>query len=457
MTLSANSASKPERVRFPLFTRAANCIVTCLRSDTSFMNRKLALLLLATALPFAGCKKISEKVPFLKKKAVAAAATPGPVAEPVVPAATPAPAEPPKPMIDTKAEVVVLCYHRLEGKAGGIYSIEPALFEQHMQRIKDSGVPVISMQDFLAWRRGEKNLAPKNIIITLDDGYVSGVDVGVPILKKYGFTATFFVYTAFINSGGKSISWAQLAELRDAGFEIASHTVSHLDLRRKPAKAPDYEAWLENEIAGSKKILEEQLGIKVATIAFPGGNVNDKVRAATHAAGYEAGFSVYGARLGLGSDAMSLGRYDVTAKLPNNQEVFTVAITFGGMAAPSGPSRGQEAAASMITEPMSGETISNDTPTIKANLATMGALEAGSIEMRVSGLGLVPAAFDPATKMIEYKVEKPLRPGSYTVLIAAKSGAQRVETRWSFHYSPTGEAPEPAPPVETPLPVRKKK
>ncbi len=420
------------------------------------MTRKIALLLLALTLPFAGC----DKIPGLKnlKKKPVAEATPEPVpvavAEPV--AEPEPPSAPPKPVIDTKAEVVVLCYHRLEGKAGGIYSIEPALFEQHMQKIKDSGVPVISMQDFLAWRRGEKNLAPKNIIITLDDGYVSEVDVGVPILKKFGFTATFFVYTAFINSGGKSVSWAQLAELRDAGFEIGSHTVSHIDLRKKPAKAPDYDAWLENEIAGSKKILEERLGIKVATIAFPGGNVNDKVRAATHAAGYEAGFSVYGARLGVGSDAMSLGRYDVTAKLPNNQDVFTVAITFGGMAAPSGPSRAQDAVASMITEPLNGEVITNPTPTLKVNLATMGALDKGSIVMRVSGLGAVPAEYDETSKNLSYTVPNPLRPGGYTVIVGAKSNGRSVETRWTFAFNPDG-ATAPADPSAAELPPRKKR
>lgn len=418
------------------------------------MTWKLPLLLAALALPFTAC----DKIPGLKKKA--AEATPAPVAAAATPAPASEPAEPPKPMIDTKAEVIVLCYHRLEGKAGGPYSIEPALFEQHMQKIKDSGVPVISMQDFLAFRRGEKNLAPKNIIITLDDGYVSEVDVGVPILKKFGFTATFFVYTAFINSGGKSVSWAQLAELRDAGFDIASHTVSHQDLRKPPKAAGDYDAWLENEIAGSKKLLEEHLGIKCATIAFPGGNVNDKVRAATQAAGYEAGFSVYGARLGLGSDPMSLGRYDVTAKLPGNQDVFTVAITFGGMAAPSGPSRAQDAAASMITEPMSGETIDSATPTIKANLATMGALEAGSVVMRVSGLGVVPANFDPASKNISYTVPAPLKPGGCTVIISAKSGGRSVETRWTFNVGPSGSAPAESPaPAEapaTPLPKKKR-
>ncbi len=424
------------------------------------MTRKFALcLLLAATLPFAGCGKIREKVPFLKKKdAAVAATTPAPN---TAPAATPPPtasepAAPTRPAIDTNAQVVVLCYHRLEGKAGGINSIEPALFEKQMSEIKESGVPVISMQDFLAWRRGEKNIPPRSILITLDDGYVSEVEIGVPILKKYGFPATFFVYLEYINKGGKSVSWAQLAELRDQGFEIGSHTVSHLDLKRKPGKVTaDYDTWLKDELERSKRELEDKLGIRCATIAYPFGNHNEKVQAATVAAGYEAAFTTYGARLGHTTNAMTLGRYDVTAKMPGSQTAFDVAINFTGMAAPSGsPVMAQDAAVSMLTVPEHNSTITDPEPELKANLASMGALDPGSVIMRLSGAGVVPASFDTATKNITYKVAKPLIPGSYTVIISAKSGGRPVEARWVFNYNPDGAPPDAATPA--PLPPRKR-
>jgi len=422
------------------------------------MTRKLALLLIACTLPFAAC----DKIPGLKKKAPPAEAMPAPVAVAAAPAPEPeTPPEPPKPSIDTKAEVVVLCYHRFEGKAGGGLSIEPALLEQHMQKIKESGVAVISMQDFLAWRRGEKAIPPKSVLITVDDGYVSSYDVGWPIFKKYGFPFTMFVYLNYINTGGKAITWAQLAEMRDAGVEIGCHTVSHQDLRRKPSKvAGDHETWLKDEVERSKMVIEEKLGIKCATIAYPFGLHNEKVHEAVKAAGYEAGFTTYGARLGMGTAAATLGRYDVTAKMPGTQDSFTVAISFHGMAAPGGGSAvmAQDAAVSMITEPLNQEVITNPTPTLKANLATMGAIEAGSLVMRVSGLGVVPAKFDPTSKNITYTIPDPLRPGTYTVLIGAKAGGRPVETRWTFTFSPDGTAPAPAPePSAAPEPKKKKK
>ncbi len=359
-------------------------------------------------------------------------------------------------MIDPNAEVIVLCYHRLEGKAGGALSIEPDLFREHMQILKDHGLSVISMKQFLAWRRGEGTIPPKSVLITIDDGYESGYKVGFPILKEFGYPATYFIYTTYLNSGGKSITWDQLEELRDAGMEIGSHTVSHKNLKLKSnAKGGDYDAWLKNELETSKQILEDHLGIRVAAIAYPFGYHNDVVDKACRDAGYEAGFSTYGQRLGMTADPFALGRYDVTTKDARGVDSFTVAVSFEGMKAPAGESvMAQDAAASMITEPANGATINSSTPSLKANLSTMGQLDPGSVTMRLSGVGKVPAKFDPETGLISYTVtkEQKLRPGPVSVIIGAKSKGRKVETRWSFVYDPSAE---PASPAETELPPRK--
>ena len=415
------------------------------------MTRSLRTLALLAVFTLAACGKI--KLPSFGKKA----ATPTPV--PVAAAATPPPAtpapepvaaeKPARPAIDTHAQVIVLCYHRLEGKAGGALSIEAAVFKKQMQELKDRALPVISMQDFLAWRRGEKNIPPKAVLITIDDGYLSGFEVGFPVLKEYHYPATYFIYTNYVNSGGKSMTWEQLAELRDAGMEIGCHTVSHLDLRHLPKKAAgDYDAWLKNEVETSKQILEEKLGIKVSTIAFPYGYHNEKVHAATAAAGYEAAFTVYGQRLGMMSNALTLGRYDVTTRDARGHDSFSVGVSFEGMMAPTSaePVMAQDAAASMITEPLAGSTIANPTPLLKANLATMGAFDAETVEMRVAGLGKVPAIYDAASQTISYKITpaQKLKPGPVSVIINARSGARKLETRWNFFVDPGAKAGTPA-------------
>jgi peptidoglycan/xylan/chitin deacetylase (PgdA/CDA1 family) len=101
-----------------------------------------------------------------------------------------------------------------------------------MRGLKDNGIAVIAMKDFLAWRQAEKNIPPRSCIITIDDGYVSGLQRCLADLKtvRLHYLCTIFIYTNYVNAGGKSITWAQLEEMRDAGVDIESLTVSHHDL-----------------------------------------------------------------------------------------------------------------------------------------------------------------------------------------------------------------------------------
>ena len=439
----------------------------------SFRAVTCALLLAVAACGFDGCSRIKALVakkpvqPGPTPAAVAASAAGATAAAGNQPGGSAAPATPPPhvaPAINKSAAVMVLCYHRLEEHPHpkDQLAITPQEFEKEMQALKDNNFAVIPMQDFLAWRRGDKDIPPKSCVISIDDGYVSGYDTAWPILKKFGYPFTMFVYINYINSGGKSISWDQLNEMRDAGVDIESHTYSHADLRnpndkfavdkhnyeliQKDVQTLGPDGWLRKEIVDSKAVLEKQLGIKVNCIAYPFGKYNQKVRDMVKEAGYEAAFTVYGQRISHSAPAFDiLGRYAVDQTSP---KVFQDALAMQGGGAggplPSGPSVAQLASASMITQPMQGETITNPKPMIKANLATMGDVDPKSVEMRVSGLGLVPAQFDAVTKTLSYQVTQGLRDKTYSVIISANASGKRAETRWDFNFDPS-KAPAPAP------------
>lgn len=254
-------------------------------------------------------------------------------------AAATSPAQPASaaPVIDHKAQVIVLGYHRFEDKVRHPETeITPTEFTAQMQALKDDGITVISLADFLAWRQGKKGIPPRSALITIDDGYNVGYTVAWPILKKFGYPFTMFIYTDYVRggpkAGGGSISWEQLAEMRDAGVSIQSHTVSHPDLRRKKrGESPaNYEAWLWNELHGSKAMLEEKLGIKVTALALPYGLANDHVREVAAKAGYEMVFTVNDQKIGYSTPMEKLGRYLVQANQP---KLFKMATTFDGIAA----------------------------------------------------------------------------------------------------------------------------
>jgi peptidoglycan/xylan/chitin deacetylase (PgdA/CDA1 family) len=367
-----------------------------------------------------------------------AAATPVPAPTPEAtpePEPTPAPA----PVVDKTAQVIVLCYHRFEEKPKDSLAISPADFEAQMQGLKDAGISVISMNDFLAWRRGEKSIPARSAILSIDDGYVSGYSVAWPILQKFGYPFTMFVYTNYIGVGGKSITWAQLEEMRDAGVDIGSHTVSHQDLRARKGKTEEqYRAWLTNELKGSKDMIEQRLGIRVTTLAYPFGLSNEEVRKAGIEAGYETLFSVHGMKVGHGTPSEAVGRYAIESTKP---EVFRLALNFGpGGEAPSSTAAVSVAAASMVTRPMEGETVTDARPVISANLATFGEIDPASVEMRVSGIGVVPAQYDAASRTVTYRPTQKLVSESCSVIVSAKSAGKKVQARWTFQVRPASAA-----------------
>ena len=389
---------------------------------------KLASLLLIATLALASCGK---------KPTPAAKPSPTPTPAPVLATPTPTPVA---VQSNKDARVIVLCYHRFEDRPKDSLAIKPTEFEAQMAALKENGITVIGMQDFLAWRRNEKPIPPKAAVITIDDGYLSGYKVAWPILQKFGYPFTLFVYTNYIkggpNSGGQSMSWEQLAEMRDAGVDIQSHTVSHADLRLKKLHPLDYEKWLDSELGDSKRIIENQLGIQVGALAYPYGLHNEIVRAAGLKAGYEALFTVYGQTLGWGVPADTIGRYAIESTHP---QIFAAAIKFqgGSVQAASGavPVTAQLASASMITEPQNGSTINELNPMVRANLATMGELDLNSVEMWISGFGLVPAKYDPATKMVSYQITRNLHPDLYKVIVSGRVKGKKVETQWSFTFA----------------------
>ena len=408
------------------------------------MTRSL-LVLSALAALLAACGKPAAPAP-------TPTPTPSPTAT-ATPAPTPTPTPEPTPTpVDTSAQVSVLGYHRFEARPRDPLAMTPEHFRRQMQAIKDAGVPVIPMADYLAWRRGEKAIPPRAIVITVDDGYDDAYTIAWPILKEFGYPWTFYVYLNYIEAGGRSISWAELKEMADAGVDIASHTVSHDNLvKPKRAGGVPYDEWLWNELRGSKDEIERQLGTKVTTLAYPFGVHNDAVAAKALEAGYEAAFTVNGQKALHGAPAGKIGRYIVQS---DKEFTFANALKFGagGGAAPSAAvAASNPAAATMLTVPAQGETIGDPRPELKINLATLGPIDPKTVEMRVSGLGPVPATYDPASQNLSYKLHTRLREPEVTVLVTARAGGKRVATNWTFRFDPNAPTPTPAPP--TPAPV----
>src|SRR3989441_762858 len=433
------------------------------------MMIRFAIVPLLLALNFSMCKR-NETVSQNPQPAGTLSPAPGAATSGGSPGVAPVAASPKitKPVVDQTAQTIIFCYHRLVDKIRYPGTeITPAAFEAQMKELKDRGITVISMQDLLAWKRGEKNIPPRCAVITFDDGYKSQYEVAWPVMKKYGYPFTMFIYTEGVRGGslggGGAITWEQLADMRDNGVDIEAHSATHQDLReghtitlaspggkktRTKLTGPQYEQWVRNEVVGSKELLEQRLGIKVNCFAVPFGNYNEHVKEIARNAGFEAMFTVYGQPITFTSPLDSLGRYAIEANKPKvfADAVKMISTSTGGAAAVA-----EVGAKDLATQPADGDTVRTALPLIKANLSGIGPIEPGSVQMRVSGLGVVPATYDQKSGTVSYQVTQKLREKSCTVIVSAKSQGKKVEAHWTFGIE-EGAATPPA--ATTPTPKR---
>jgi peptidoglycan/xylan/chitin deacetylase (PgdA/CDA1 family) len=149
-----------------------------------------------------------------------------------------------------------------------------------MKYLKDADYHIISFGDLENYFRRGTTLPSRPVVLSFDDGWSDQYIYAFPILEKYHYTATFFVFTNPVGTKG-FITWAQLRAMRAAGMTIGSHTRSHPYLTR--ISDPTL---LRKEIVDSKQVLEKQLGTPVTDFAYPFGQYNAAVAAAVEAAGY---------------------------------------------------------------------------------------------------------------------------------------------------------------------------
>ncbi len=368
--------------------------------------------------------------------------------------AIPPPPEPVKmePVINKEARVSVLGYHDFtEGVSKNDMIINVDTFREQMQAIKDSEIPVITMQQFLDWRAGKKDIPPEALMITIDDGWKATHNLAMGVMKEYEFPFTVFLYKNYVGVGGKSMTYEEIREIARNGGTICSHSVSHGFMGKKGGRSQaNYEEWLKTELVDSHVFLEENFGdtkAVVKTFAYPYGSLNDDVLRLTEKYGYAAGFTVNGEKVTWETPMMKLGRYIVHGKKIAN---FEPALNFGtGRVTSSGrklitESRGEdgEKLPPLITlYPPKESTIKSRMPKIEADLSKLAGVQADSISMRVAGFGRVPHIYDPATGMVTFQVPQRIRLEECGVQLSFRhAGNRNSETiGWSFKIDKVAE------------------
>jgi peptidoglycan/xylan/chitin deacetylase (PgdA/CDA1 family) len=184
------------------------------------------------------------------------------------PTIEPTESPPPGTPVTTPLDVPIMMYHIIgppDRPANDALAVSEDDFKAQMSYLDCAGYTPITMQRLFDAFDGKASLPEKPIILTFDDGWVGQYTYGFPVLQQHGFAGSFAIATGFVEGGGPYMSWAQIEEISNAGMEIMSHTVNHIDLGVNSDETD------RDELTTSKTDLEAHIGHPVNYFVYPSG------------------------------------------------------------------------------------------------------------------------------------------------------------------------------------------
>ncbi|HEX6850096.1 MAG TPA: polysaccharide deacetylase family protein [Candidatus Polarisedimenticolaceae bacterium] len=218
--------------------------------------------------------------------------------------------------------IPVLMYHWVNDDLGNhlrLYGVAPGAFASQMRSLSSRGRRAGTLDDLLAHVRGSTPAPDGTIVLTFDDGYRDNVENAGPVLEALGWTATIFVVTD--RAGGVNawdarygdtprpiLSWDEMRALDGKVFRFEPHSRTH-----RPLPTLD-DAQAADEIGGSKRRLEDELGRASRVFSYPHGEFSRRVEGYVRAAGFEAAVTDLQGLNTAGTDPLRLKRTMITSR-----------------------------------------------------------------------------------------------------------------------------------------------
>jgi peptidoglycan/xylan/chitin deacetylase (PgdA/CDA1 family) len=214
----------------------------------------------------------------------------------------------------------VLTYHKLgprppRVRLKGLY-VSESLFQHQLQELRDAGFRFGTLYEIASGTAQPGSV----VVVTFDDGFRNVREHGLETIRSLGVPAIQFLLPDLL---GRTNDWEQqegeapeplmdAAEVRDwlaAGQEIGSHTCTHPWLTRIPVDQA------REEIAASRKKLEDRFQVPVRHFCYPYGDWNEAVRDLVAEAGYVTACTTEPGVNRSADDRLSIKRF--TARYPS--------------------------------------------------------------------------------------------------------------------------------------------
>jgi peptidoglycan/xylan/chitin deacetylase (PgdA/CDA1 family) len=210
----------------------------------------------------------------------------------------------------------VFVYHSVDG-SGSLISISEAMFQRQMQYLHKKGYQTISLDNLVRTQTRKSPLPKRPIVLTFDDGYKNNRKIVMPILERFGFTATIFITTGYVSKimtwtktpdipDLPMASWDDIRVMSEGGMHIQAHSINHPNLCLLPIEEAVY------EMKKSKEEIEEHLGKEVNFFAYPYGEYNEEIKNAAKECGYKGAVTTIFGKENRVKDTYEIKRIDPT-------------------------------------------------------------------------------------------------------------------------------------------------
>ena len=202
---------------------------------------------------------------------------------------------------NSEPRVEVLLYHSL--KPGGSYEwpvIDPDLFCMQLELLIAEGWEPLTLAEYKAWAKGEKELAGDSFLLTFDDGAQSIYKYAFPFLEEKGIPAAAFLISKHHDPHYKpsetiwvpKLTDEQILEIESSGLvTFQSHSYDlHRIIDDEPAALTAPADQIKNDFLKSADVIAELTGEDVYSIAYPYGAFDCEVLEAAKEAGFCLGF-----------------------------------------------------------------------------------------------------------------------------------------------------------------------
>jgi len=123
--------------------------------------------------------------------------------------------------------VSILAYHRFGPTLADSMTVTNPVFQQHIDWLNSHGYRIIPLRTLVEAlpKLGDAALGHA-VVITVDDGHRTVYTELFPLILKYRFPVTLFIYPSAISNASYALTWEQISEMVASGLVDVQSTPS---------------------------------------------------------------------------------------------------------------------------------------------------------------------------------------------------------------------------------------